>query len=253
MIRNTQELKDKVTYENQNIEYYIKRSKRIKTSELIIDSDNIEVRTPLNKTIEDTRKIIRDKAKWILRKQKAIKSSIPEIIKPTFDKNSTLPYLGQNYPLIINTKHLRSALAFANGKFSVDITRSRIDDKARLLIRRLYEEWVIEMAYPISKTRVEKFSQKLSVVVPKIILKRNLKSRWASLTKKRSINFNMHLIKAPSDVIDYIVLHELCHLKIKEHSHHYWDLVYKYMPDYRDKIDWLNINGRMLVNDIQMG
>ena len=135
----------------------------------------------------------------------------------------------------------------------MDITRSRIDDKARLLIRRLYEEWVIEMAYPILKTRVGKFSQKQSVVVPKIILKRNLKSRWASLTKKRSINFNMHLIKAPSDVIDYIVLHELCHLKIKEHSHHYWDLVYKYMPDYRDKIDWLNINGRMLVNYIQMG
>ena len=48
MIRNTQELKDKVTYENQNIEYYIKRSNRIKTSELIIDSDKIEVRTPLN-------------------------------------------------------------------------------------------------------------------------------------------------------------------------------------------------------------
>ena len=52
---------------------------------------------------------------------------------------------------------------------------------------------------------------------------------------------------------EVLVLHEICHLKIKGHSHHYWDLVYRYMSNYQDKIDWLNINGRMLVNDIKMG
>jgi predicted metal-dependent hydrolase len=46
------------------------------------------------------------------------------------------------------------------------------------------------------------------------------------------------LIKAPEDVIDYIILHELCHLKIKEHSHHYWDMLHKFMPNYQDKIEW---------------
>src|SRR5687768_6256159 len=46
----------------------------------------------------------------------------------------------------------------------------------------------------------------------------------------------LNLLKAPEDVVDYIVLHELCHLKIKEHSHHYWDLVRKFVPDYQDKI-----------------
>lgn len=46
--------------------------------------------------------------------------------------------------------------------------------------------------------------------------------------------------------IIYIILHEVCHLKIKGHSHHYWDLVYRYMPDYQDKIDWLKINGIMI-------
>ena len=249
MIRNNQELKDRVTYGTDNIEYYIKRSNRIKTSELIIDSDKIEVRTPLNKTIEDTRRIIRDKAEWILRKQKELKSSIPEIIKPTFDKNSTLPYLGKNYPVRINTNQLRNTLTFDSEKFTVYIMNSRIDDEVKSLIRQLYEDWVIETAYPILKTRVEKFSQKLNVDIPKIILKRMLKSRWASLTRKKSINFNMSLIKAPQDVIDYIVLHEICHLKIKGHSHHYWDLVYRYLPDYQDKIDWLSVNGKMLITD----
>jgi predicted metal-dependent hydrolase len=131
----------------------------------------------------------------------------------------------------------------------VNIISSRIDDSAKSIIRQLYSEWLIEMAYPILKSKVEKFSEKLNVETPKIFLKKNLKSRWASLTKKRSINLNMNLIKAPQCVIEYIVLHEICHLKIKGHSHHYWDLVYRYMPDYQDKIDWLSINGRMLVND----
>ena len=131
----------------------------------------------------------------------------------------------------------------------MNIPTYRIDDEAKSLIRQLYEEWEIGTAYPILKTRVEKFSQKLNADVSKIFLKRNLKSRWASLTREESINFNMNLIKAPQDVIDYIVLHEICHLKIKGHSHHYWDLVYRYMPDYQNKIDWLSVNGRMLVNN----
>ena len=170
MNRNNQELKDRITYGTTNIEYYIKRSNRIKTSELIIDSNKIEVRTPLNKTIEDTRNIVRNKAEWIFRKQKEFKNSIPEIVKPTFDKNSTLPYLGKNFPVIINTNQLRNTLTFDSGKFTVNIPTNRIDNKVRSVIRKLYEEWMIEMAYPILKARVEKFSQKLNVDVPKIFL-----------------------------------------------------------------------------------
>jgi predicted metal-dependent hydrolase len=248
MIHNNQESKDRVKYGTTNIDYYIKKSKRIKTSELIVDSDKIEVRTPLSKSVEDTRDIVRNKAEWILRKQKEFKNSIPQITKPTFDRNLTLPYLGKNYPIEINTNQSRNTLTFLNGKFIVNITSSRISGDARSQFKLLYENWAIEMAYPILKSKVETFIQKLNVDIQKISVKRNLKSRWASLTKKGSINFNMHLIKAPQDVVDYIVLHEICHLKIKGHSHHYWDLVYKYMPNYQAKIDWLAINGRKLVH-----
>lgn len=253
MIQRTEESKDRIQYGSANIDYYIKRSKRIKTSELIVDSDRIEVRTPLNKTIEDTRDIIRDKAEWILRKQEQFRSSALEIMKPTFEENSTLPYLGENYPLRVNKNQSRNNLNFVNKEFIVNVTISEVDEDAKSLIKQLYEGWIIKIAYPLLKSKVENYSRKLGVEVQGILVKGNLKSRWASLTRKGSINFNMHLIKAPQDVIDYIVLHELCHLKIKGHSHHYWDLVYRHMPNYKAKIDWLNINARMLVNDIKMG
>jgi predicted metal-dependent hydrolase len=67
------------------------------------------------------------------------------------------------------------------------------------------------------------------------------------MTKEGSINLNVNLVKAPEDIIDYITLHELCHLKIKEHSYHYWDLVHRYMPNYQEKIDWLKVNGSALI------
>lgn len=98
MIQQKQESKDRIRHGSTDIDYYIKRSKRIKTSELIVDSDRIEIRTPLNKTLENTRDIVRDKAEWVLRKQEQLKSMVPEIKKPTFEEGSTLPYLGKNYP-----------------------------------------------------------------------------------------------------------------------------------------------------------
>jgi predicted metal-dependent hydrolase len=53
---------------------------------------------------------------------------------------------------------------------------------------------------------------------------------------------SLNLLKASEDVIDYIVLHELCHLKIEEHLYHFWNLMHRFMPNYQDKIDWLKVN-----------
>jgi len=69
-----------------------------------------------------------------------------------------------------------------------------------------------------------------------------LKTRWGSATKKGVVNLNLHLLKAPKDVIDYIIIHELCHLQIKNHSFRFWNLVRKFMPDYEEKKEWLEKN-----------
>lgn len=88
---------------------------------------------------------------------------------------------------------------------------------------------------------------KRGIEVERINIK-NLRNRWGSLTKdKKTINLNVDLLKAPDDVLGYTILHELCHVKINDHSHHYWDLVRKYMPSYQEKIDWLNANTSILV------
>lgn len=62
------------------------------------------------------------------------------------------------------------------------------------------------------------------------------------------IHLSVDLLKAPNDVIDYMILHELCQLRIKGHSHRFWDLVHMFIPDYQDKIDWLSANRNNLIS-----
>lgn len=97
-----------------------------------------------------------------------------------------------------------------------------------------------------------KIKNSLSIFAPKMNLSYNqirLKdqsSRWGSCSSKTNLNFNWRLIMAPSVVLDYVIIHELAHLKFMDHSHHFWTLVEKFNPDYRDHRRWLKRNGHLL-------
>ena len=84
-------------------------------------------------------------------------------------------------------------------------------------------------------------AKKVGTFPTKINIK-HLKSRWGSSTHTGEINLNFNLIKAPKNIITYVILHELCHFKIKEHSHHFWSMIAKYMPEYETYTKWLELN-----------
>jgi len=238
--------KGRVKYGAKTIHYQIIKTGRVKTSEVIVDADTttITVRTPLEKNKHEIQRIVLDKASWILQKQREYRESLPQLTKLTFKENSTLPYRGKNYPLVIKKKQSENQLQFINGEFVATIRSSK---NSKRLIKTLYESWLSDNAQIILKKKVKKYSKNIAIAVERIKIK-NLRKRWGSLTKdKKSINLNVNLLKAPDDVVDYIIIHELCHVKINDHSHHYWDLVRKYMPSYQEKIDWLNANTSILV------
>ena len=130
-----------------------------------------------------------------------------------------------------------------DGEFAIEIKSSKASPAK---IKKIYENWLVEKAKSVFKHKVDEYSKKVRVKVETITIK-HLKNRCGSMTKEGSININVNLLKAPEDVIDYIILHELCHFKIKEHSHHYWDHVLKYMPNYQEKIEWLKASGSHLL------
>lgn len=235
--------KGKVKYGTIIIPYSVIKTRRIKTSEVIVDADNIVVRAPLDKDNTEIQKLVLDKASWILRKQREYRETTPEIVKPSFKENTTLPYLGNNYSFMINKNQARNSIEVADGKFIVGVKSTKVSNN---ILKKLYENWITEKAQDVFEDKVRKNSKKLGVKAKGVAIK-NLNNRWGSLTRDGSINLNLNLVKAPEDIIEYIILHELCHLKIKEHSHHYWELVHKFIPSYQDKIEWLKVNGNSLL------
>src|SRR5215204_1609982 len=197
--------RDKIRYGTISIPYKIFKTRRIKTSEVIVDADTITVRVPFNKDKTEIQKLVLDKARWILRKQKEYRETTPEVRKPSFKENTTLPYLGNNYSLMINKNQARNSIEIVDGKFIVGVKSAKV---SKNILKKLYENWIAKNAQDIFEDKVKKYSKKLGVRVKPIIIK-NLRNRWGSLTKGGIINLNINMIKAPEDVIDYIIVHEL--------------------------------------------
>ena len=96
--------------------------------------------------------------------------------------------------------------------------------------------------------RVAYYAEKLGVSYGKITL-RQQKTRWGSCAANGNLNFNWLLILAPPEVLDYVVVHELCHRREMNHSQAFWKEVEKILPDYRERQKWLKDNGWRLMEE----
>lgn len=126
--------------------------------------------------------------------------------------------------------------------------QSTIDERSKL--EKITFEQVKELedqAVEYIPKRVKYYAEKENFVYNKITIK-NLVSRWGSCSTKGNLNFNCLLMLTPDYVIDYIVVHELCHLREMNHSEKFWAEVEKIMPDYQRAELWLKQNGENLIS-----
>lgn len=126
--------------------------------------------------------------------------------------------------------------------------QSTIDERSKL--EKITFEQVKELADQAVEyipKRVKYYAEKENFVYNKITIK-NLVSRWGSCSTKGNLNFNCLLMLTPDYVIDYIVVHELCHLREMNHSEKFWAEVEKIMPDYQRAELWLKQNGGNLIS-----
>ena len=103
-----------------------------------------------------------------------------------------------------------------------------------------------EQALKLIPQRVEYFARQVGVDYGRITI-RNQKTRWGSCSSKGNLNFNCLLMLAPTEILDYVVVHELCHRKEMNHSKAFWTEVEKVLPDYRQSVQWLKENGNQIM------
>lgn len=136
-------------------------------------------------------------------------------------------------------------------KHQADIIRKKTEYEAKCEPKLTYEE-IRELADKALKyfpERVAYFAPIVGVKYGRITI-RNQKTRWGSCSSKGNLNFNCLLMLAPPEVIDYVVVHELCHRKEMNHSAAFWNEVAKVLPDYKKSIKWLKTEGGMVMKRV---
>ena len=172
----------------------------------------------------------------LLKKSSWINSAREKILqkkgKPVnFDQNSILYYQGIAYPLqlIVHTKK-HTNLLFDDKYFSLYFFN--YDEK---LFYKHIDNFYKNQAKELIPLIVEKWSQRMNVT-PKEIHFRKTKRQWGSCSSKNHLSFNTMMIKLPRSVIEYIVVHELAHIRYKHHKRSFWNEVEKYLPQYKKEV-----------------
>ena len=113
-------------------------------------------------------------------------------------------------------------------------------------VKSLIEDWYVRESAKILNTRTYEFAKKIKVQPTGITIK-NYVSKWGSCTAKNKISYNWRIIMAPDCIVDYLIIHELCHIIEHNHSKNFWNYVGTYCEDFQKKRKWLRENGHMLV------
>ena len=201
-------------------EYVLVRSKR-KSLALYVRGGVLEVRAPLAMPKREIEKFIVSKGKWIAGKLAASEKQTKSRENFQLDYGDKVLYLGSEYPVEAKQGNL---VGFDNGFFmppglSAEEIKSACVQIYRLLAKR-------EMTI-----RALRFS-KLMNVTPAAVKINGAKTRWGSCSTNKSLNFSWRLIMSDSDVVDYVVVHELAHLIEMNHSDRFWAIVESVLPDY---------------------
>lgn len=152
-----------------------------------------------------------------------------------YTEGELFPYLGQEYRLEIRRylSYKKPGVKLEENKLVV-LTATAEEAVVEAALKR----WYVEQAGRIIKERVHYYQQMIQEPIESIRIK-DVRSRWGSCSSKRNLNFNWRLVMAPLEVLDYVVVHELCHLKEMNHSKAFWNLVEGILPEYKRLRDWL--------------
>ena len=225
---------------NMPIEHTIEINKLVRakrrTIALIVERDgSLTVRAPRRVTLQDIERFIHEKTDWILRSREKLKA-IVEIPKKQYMDGECFLYLGQDHELRLVPPQ-RPALKFDSG-FTLSTSALERGEQA-------FIKWYKTHALTVFTERVNHYAT-LHGLTPKQVKVNSARTRWGSCSADGTINFTWRLVMAPLDVIDYVVLHELAHIKIKNHSPRFWKLVESLCPDFKRHRKWLREHGEKL-------
>lgn len=228
-----------IQLQQTTIAYAFQRVKR-KTIGMSVGPDGLEVRAPRWATVASVEAVLHEKSAWILRKlqesqerQKQMRHTIIE-----WRDGASLPFLGEQWLVRLDPEHQSPHISDSDtAPKYLQVPLSLHAQPGQ--IRDAVQAWLMQQAKLNFTQRLDHFAPKLGVQWKRLSLS-NASSRWGTASADGSIRLNWRLIHFKQDVIDYVVVHELSHLRVMNHSPQFWETVGSLVPDYQQRRHALN-------------
>ncbi|MBK9680366.1 MAG: M48 family metallopeptidase [Saprospiraceae bacterium] len=215
-----------IQFGSKKIDFRLEYSDRKSLGITVTPEMEVLVKAPADTTIEKVKEKIRKKAPWIIKQQSFFLSFQPKTPTRKYVSGETHLYLGRQYRLQIHIGKEDSVKL--KGKFIEVVIKDKTSTKD------LVQDWYLQHArtklHAIAQPLIDKF--KKYKIEPNSIVLRDMPTRWGSCTPKGKIILNPELIKAPKGCIEYVIIHELCHLIHHDHTQKFIDLQTKEMKDW---------------------
>ncbi|PKM51623.1 MAG: M48 family peptidase [Firmicutes bacterium HGW-Firmicutes-7] len=223
------------TFLGETIDFNLIYKKR-KTIGIYIDIyGHIEVRVPKDTKEERVRQLLEDKWAWVLKKTEEMKLRTAGHKEKVYDHGETFLYLGNVYPIQIlsdiNIK--KDYVLFEQDKLYIYVKQHEVE-RIKQALKRFY----FQQCKLLVEARIRAYQSNFKLK-PRAIRISDNKSTWGTCDSKQQLTFNWKLAMAPLEVIDYIVVHEMCHMVHLNHDRSFWRLVGKLLPDYEERQNWL--------------
>lgn len=227
----------------KDIEYELLPGSPRKTTDIVIERNGIvTVRPPVDYTPEQVDAVVESKRMWIYRNLAEWKDMNASAVAREWINGETFLYLGRAYrlSLVSGQEH---TLLLKGGRFCLN--RAVVEVGGTEAARQVFESYFADKGMQRFSERVNYYAPKVGVKVGGVKVK-EMGYRWASCGKSGTLNFHWKCMMAPPKIIDYIVVHELCHFHHRNHTDAFWNEVDKVMPDYRERKEWLRKHGASL-------
>ena len=209
----------------EQLNYQLERRQR-RTVGLKITADGLVVHAPKRLSLSLLESLLAQKADWIQKKLSAqIQNKIPAL---QWQDGEQLLLLGNHVTLAIRHDARSRAVNYQPGLLELAMPNHNEPPA----VARKVLQWYKKQAIADFARRLEIFSAKLGVALPKLLIS-NARTRWGSCNSKKEVRLNWRLLQAPPHLINYVICHELAHLKEMNHSARFWAVVASIYPDYK--------------------
>lgn len=225
---------DSIEAFNRRIDYEIVFSRKRKRAEIAVRPDlKVEFRAPYGLSPEAIKEMVRRKAGWICKKLESFEANMLPDQKKRYAEGEIYLYLGREYPLkIVALDRIKKPFtALSESELTVCIPGKNFDGLSPLLVKEAIWDFYSQRAEEKVGNIIKNYLKKLEISPPAFKVKYQ-KRRWGSCSANNVVRINFQLIMAPPEQLEYVVVHELCHIKEKNHSARFWRLVGKLMPGY---------------------